>query len=100
VIEVPTADCVGKLNGTQPAPEGLPRMLPSSRFNLLVHPLTATVTFDGYGFGHGIGMSQFGAMGKALRGAKATDILAFYYGGIRPVVVPPKLLPPTGRVGV
>jgi hypothetical protein len=29
-------------------------------------------------------MVQWGAYGKALRGMSASDILAFYYGGLRP----------------
>jgi hypothetical protein len=29
-------------------------------------------------------MVQWGAYGKALRGLSASDILAFYYGGLRP----------------
>src|SRR5829696_4845766 len=35
----------------------------------------------GAGFGHGIGMSQYGAYGYALQGAKYTGILAHYYKG-------------------
>jgi stage II sporulation protein D len=41
----------------------------------------AAYRFSGGGFGHGIGMSQYGAYGLALRGATAGDILRFYYGG-------------------
>jgi len=40
--------------------------------------------FTGRGWGHGAGMVQWGAYGKALRGLSASDILAFYYGGLRP----------------
>jgi stage II sporulation protein D len=35
----------------------------------------------GAGFGHGIGMSQYGAYGFALEGSTYTDILAHYYTG-------------------
>jgi hypothetical protein len=35
----------------------------------------------GGGYGHGIGMSQYGAHGMALRGASAGRIISFYYGG-------------------
>jgi SpoIID/LytB domain protein len=41
----------------------------------------ATYRFSGGGFGHGIGMSQYGAYGMALKHASAGDILRFYYGG-------------------
>jgi stage II sporulation protein D len=35
----------------------------------------------GAGFGHGIGMSQYGAYGFALEGSSYTEILAHYYKG-------------------
>lgn len=44
--------------------------------------------FAGRGWGHGAGMVQWGAYGKALRGLSAPDILAFYYGGLRPQPYP------------
>jgi stage II sporulation protein D len=37
----------------------------------------------GAGFGHGIGMSQYGAYGYALQGAKYPGILEHYYSGTR-----------------
>jgi SpoIID/LytB domain protein len=39
--------------------------------------------FRGAGFGHGIGMSQYGAYGYALQGAKYDGILAHYYRGTK-----------------
>jgi len=42
----------------------------------------------GRGWGHGAGMVQWGAYGKARRGLSASDILAFYYGGLRPRTYP------------
>jgi stage II sporulation protein D len=38
-------------------------------------------TIKGAGFGHGVGMSQYGAMGYAAHGASASEILAHYYSG-------------------
>jgi stage II sporulation protein D len=35
----------------------------------------------GTGFGHGVGMSQWGAKAMAAKGASAAEILAFYYPG-------------------
>jgi len=43
--------------------------------------LDSTVTFFGRGYGHGVGMSQYGARGRALDGQDATTILAHYYRG-------------------
>src|SRR3954453_8636171 len=37
--------------------------------------------FRGAGFGHGIGMSQYGAYGYALQGSKYDGILGHYYKG-------------------
>src|SRR5215210_7359091 len=37
----------------------------------------------GAGFGHGIGMSQYGSYGYALEGANYPGILAHYYKGTR-----------------
>jgi stage II sporulation protein D len=39
------------------------------------------LTVRGAGFGHGVGMSQYGAMGFAQQGAGYRDILAHYYTG-------------------
>src|SRR5919202_3938737 len=41
----------------------------------------ATFTIQGAGFGHGVGMSQYGAYGYALHGWDAADILRHYYTG-------------------
>lgn len=42
------------------------------------------LVLDGRGWGHGVGMAQWGAYGKAERGLSAAQILAAYYGGLRP----------------
>jgi SpoIID/LytB domain protein len=39
------------------------------------------ITVDGQGFGHGIGMSQYGARGRAEAGDSWRQILRFYYPG-------------------
>jgi SpoIID/LytB domain protein len=41
----------------------------------------ASVTFHGRGYGHGVGLSQYGARGRALAGQTAATILAHYYRG-------------------
>jgi peptidoglycan hydrolase-like amidase len=40
------------------------------------------VTFTGHGFGHGIGMCQYGAKGMADAGKNYTQILTYYYSGV------------------
>jgi SpoIID/LytB domain protein len=42
---------------------------------------TGQLVIDGHGFGHGHGMSQYGAQGAALQGLTHEQILAFYYPG-------------------
>jgi stage II sporulation protein D len=44
-------------------------------------PLGDTVTFYGRGYGHGVGLSQYGAQGRATDGQLAPEILAHYYHG-------------------
>jgi stage II sporulation protein D len=58
----------------------LPEALPSNRYAAFTR--RKVVTFAGRGWGHGVGMSQWGAHGLALRGASYADILAHYYTGI------------------
>ena len=57
----------------------------------------STFTIVGGGYGHGIGMSQYGAHGMAVRGASAGRIISFYYGGAQ---ARPATLPATVRVGL
>jgi len=42
-----------------------------------------TYVFSGRGFGHGVGMSQWGAHEMASRGHSYQEILSFYYDGAR-----------------
>jgi stage II sporulation protein D len=58
----------------------MPQTLPSSRFDI-----TKTSTgFDvhGIGYGHGVGMSQWGAKGRGDAGQSYKKILAAYYHGL------------------
>jgi SpoIID/LytB domain protein len=55
-----------------------------------VVPVPAGFTITGSGFGHGVGMSQYGAQGMALDGYNAAQILTYYYQGttVDPVALP------------
>jgi stage II sporulation protein D len=64
----------------------LPVTIPSKWLTVSSDPDAAVLT--GRGWGHGVGMVQWGAYGKALRGYSASDILAYYYGGLRPETYP------------
>src|SRR3954453_16130036 len=50
---------------------------------VLAAPASAKTTFTirGAGFGHGVGMSQYGAYGYAQHGWTAAAILSHYYTG-------------------
>lgn len=51
--------------------------LPSTNFNVLAYQ--DSYLFKGQGFGHGLGMSQYGARGLADHGYNAAQILTYYY---------------------
>ncbi|HET7828190.1 MAG TPA: SpoIID/LytB domain-containing protein [Candidatus Limnocylindrales bacterium] len=51
--------------------------------------LGTTVTFYGRGWGHGVGLNQYGAKGRALGGQTAEQILAAYYKGAKTTTVSP-----------
>lgn len=46
--------------------------------------LTRRFMFQGHGWGHQVGMSQYGALAMAEAGASHDQILAHYYGGLAP----------------
>jgi stage II sporulation protein D len=59
------------------------RVLPSLRVRKVDLSTQAprTVTIEGAGLGHGVGLCQWGARGMAQKGSSAQDILGFYYPG-------------------
>lgn len=99
-LTIDALDFRDRVNTNIPAPEPLPRTLPTVRFNTTMADDAGAVIVDGRGWGHGIGLSQWGAFGKAARGMKAPDILASYYAGLRPVEVPVPHVPETIKVAV
>jgi stage II sporulation protein D len=56
-----------------------PRTLPSTFVEVL--PTAGGFTFRGRGWGHGVGLCQWGSRGMARKGCSATDILMHYYPG-------------------
>lgn len=55
------------------------RSLQSTRFSFTKRG--TTYTFDGSGFGHGVGLCQRGAITRARQGQSLTDIIDSYYPG-------------------
>jgi SpoIID/LytB domain protein len=71
------AETAGSSVGQGPAPTAGPTSLGD------------TVTFHGRGYGHGVGMSQYGARGRALAGEDAPTILGHYYQGATLATIDP-----------
>ncbi|HET9770480.1 MAG TPA: SpoIID/LytB domain-containing protein, partial [Acidimicrobiia bacterium] len=99
-VTVPRTAFRARVGAAVAPPPDRSRTVPSIMFTLRPDDGARVATLDGRGFGHAIGMSQWGAYGKALRGLKANQILAAYYGGIQPTRVPAAKLPRTVRVAV
>ena len=83
-------------------PGALPTTIPSRW--LTVAATAHRLVVRGRGWGHGVGMVQWGAFGKARRGLSADQILAYYYGGLTPEHFPePGLIHVqvvTGAIGI
>lgn len=74
----------------------LPTTIPSSRLRFTV--TDDEVVIEGRGWGHGVGMSQYGALGRAQEGQTYDQILRAYYTGAQ--VGAPTALPDRVRVGI
>ena len=61
---------------------------PTARADSAVTPYTSTIRVSGAGWGHGYGMSQYGAYGAAVSGLSWKQILAFYYPGTKLAALP------------
>ncbi len=72
----------------------LPQTIPSRWFRAQTNGRTLVVR--GRGWGHGVGLVQWGAFGKAKRGLSYREILRYYYGGLSPR---PYAVPPLIRIG-
>jgi len=80
VLAIPAADARPAARTQAPAPT-----LPAS-----VTATTLLVT--GRGYGHGVGMSQYGAFGYAQKGTTYDEILAHYYPGTSLGAAPPTVM--------
>lgn len=75
--EAPAADAAA----SAPVLTQLPPPQPGAQ--VYRRPVDGSYTISGRGFGHGIGMSQYGAHGAGLAGLTHGQILAYYYPGTR-----------------
>jgi stage II sporulation protein D len=60
---------------------GLAAAPPAGADEVYPRPAGTTIDFLGHGWGHGIGMSQYGSLGGAQAGATWQEIVAKYYTG-------------------
>jgi SpoIID/LytB domain protein len=78
------------LPGRYPGPSrygsALPTTVPSGWYT--VSGTSGQAIVNGRGWGHGVGMVQWGAYGKARLGWSADRILGYYYGGLQPQPLP------------
>lgn len=88
----------GRFPGRGAGGKRVPEAMPTSRLAFSFSSEPGVVVIEGRGWGHGVGMSQWGARGKAEEGWRYDDIVAAYYQGLRPQVVDE--MPRTVRVGV
>jgi SpoIID/LytB domain protein len=58
------------------------RQLPSTLF-VVVKEQPGVWRFDGAGFGHGVGLSQAGAIELAQKGWSSSQILRYYFPGTK-----------------
>lgn len=52
-------------------------------FNSDIKPIESNFVIEGKGYGHGLGMSQWGAQGMAVEGYSYKDILNHYYKNVK-----------------
>ena len=62
---------------------GLCALCASALLGAPAAPAATRLVIKGAGFGHGVGMSQYGAYGFAIKGTGYKEILAHYYKGTR-----------------
>jgi hypothetical protein len=62
-------------------------------------PVGGSIVINGNGWGHHVGMSQYGALAMAEKGEDYASILGHYYGGLQPQRAD-ELLPTTVAVGL
>ncbi|MDI6771073.1 MAG: SpoIID/LytB domain-containing protein [bacterium] len=82
VLRLASASGAGEIRGTEFRAAVGTSVLRSTLFAVRSSPGEGSVEFAGRGFGHGVGMSQWGARGMALAGHDYTAILKYFYTGV------------------
>lgn len=82
VLRLVAASGGGEMRGTDFRVAVGTSVLRSTLFAVRSYPAEGAVELAGRGFGHGVGMSQWGARGMALAGHDYTAILKYFYTGV------------------
>jgi stage II sporulation protein D len=72
-----------------PSPTPTPSPQPTPSWRTTVTAVGTSIRFYGRGNGHGVGMSQWGARGRALAGQTSAQILGAYFRGSTPGTTAP-----------
>ena len=79
---------IASAEGVEKASKELPQYVVQSSGNLWNYPSSApdsedVILFAGMGYGHGVGMSQYGAKGMAEAGYTYKEIIEYYFTGAK-----------------
>ena len=77
------ADRAALILGAQAVEDGGGVVVTGFKTAQYLYRLPARIVFDGRGYGHRVGMSQWGMQGMALAGSDYEEILTHYYQGIQ-----------------
>ena len=72
-----------KINGNEIKARDMYNKLGLRSTDFEINQLGSNVIINTKGYGHGVGMSQYGAEGMAIEGYKYDEILKYYYTGVK-----------------
>ena len=72
-----------KINGSEIKARDMYDKLKLKSTDFEINQVGSNVIINTKGYGHGVGMSQYGAEGMAKEGYKYDEILKYYYSGIK-----------------
>jgi len=84
-LEIKTSDNIFEWNAKKFRLQTDTRLLKSTKFNITTSG--NKIVFKGAGWGHGVGLCQWGAKGLAERHLKTEEIISFYYPGTKLVKI-------------
>lgn len=80
------------LAGALADPASASALTPATSSETYAVPASGSLALEGHGFGHGHGLSQWGAEGAASHGVSAATILSTYYPGTAVTTIAPRTI--------